>query len=181
MMDFPIADLMDERACYDRLLGLLHPAGLRCPGCGAADGLGAHRRRRDPVIDYQCAACGRVFNAFAGTALQGSQRPCRHILLVLRGIAQGVPTARLARELGCDRAHLLGLRHRLQALAARAAADQMPLTDAEAEADELYQNAGGKRRATPRPRRPAPPPRQQGAWARRLGLRPAARGRGGRA
>ena len=26
-MDFPIADLMDERACYDRLVGLFHPGG----------------------------------------------------------------------------------------------------------------------------------------------------------
>ncbi len=30
MMDFPIADLMDERACYDRLVALLHPGGLAC-------------------------------------------------------------------------------------------------------------------------------------------------------
>jgi transposase-like protein len=181
MMDFPIADLMDERACYDRLLALLHPSGLRCPGCGAAEGLGVHRRRRDPVLDYRCAGCGRVFNAFAGTALQGTQRPCRHILLVLRGIAQGVPTARLARELGCDRAHLLGLRHRLQALAERAAADQLPLTDPGVEADELYQNAGEKRRRAPRPRRPAAAAGQQAPRPRELGHRPAAGRRGGRA
>ncbi len=53
-MDFPIADLMDEGACYEKLLGLLHPAGLCCPGCGAdrASGeLGVHRRRRAPVLD----------------------------------------------------------------------------------------------------------------------------------
>jgi hypothetical protein len=32
-MDFPIADLMDQDACYQKLLGLLHPAGLAraCP------------------------------------------------------------------------------------------------------------------------------------------------------
>jgi transposase-like protein len=178
-MDFPIADLMDERACYDRLVGLLHPGGLRCPGCGAKDGLGVHRRR-DPVLDYQCGSCGRVFNAFAGTVLQGTQRPCRHLVLALRGIAQGVPTAKLARELGCDRAHLLGLRHRLQGLAARAAAGQLPLTDAEVEADELYQNAGEKRHAPHRPRRPAAAPGQQPAGPRVLGHRPAAGGGGGR-
>ena len=37
--------------------------GLACPRCGAADRLGVHRRHRDPVLDYQCGHCGRVFNA----------------------------------------------------------------------------------------------------------------------
>jgi transposase-like protein len=180
-MDFPITDLMDERACYDRLLGLLHPGGLRCPDCGAADGLGVHRRRRDPVLDYQCAGCGRVFNAFTGTSLHGAKKSCRHLLLVLRGLAQGTTTAQLARELGCDYTHLLGLRHRLQGFAAQAAADQLPLTDAHAEADELYQNAGEKRHAAPRPRRPAAAARQQAAGPRHLGHRPAPGRRRGRA
>jgi transposase-like protein len=178
-MDFPITDLLDERACYDRLVGLLHPGGLRCPRCGCADRPGVHRRRRDPVLDYQCGGCGAVFNAFTGTALQGTRRPCAHLLLILRGIAQGVPTAQLARELGCDRAHLLALRHRLQDSAAAAAEGQPPLADPVCEADELYQNAGEKRRQAPRPRGPAAAPRQQEARARHLGQRPAAGGRRG--
>jgi transposase-like protein len=178
-MDFPITDLLDERACYDRLVGLLHPGGLRCPRCGCADRPGVHRRRRDPVLDYQCGGCGAVFNAFTGTALQGTRRPCARLLLILRGIAQGVPTAQLARELGCDRAHLLALRHRLQDSAAAAAEGQLPLTDPVCEADELYQNAGEKRRQAPRPRGPAAAPRQQEARARHLGQRPAAGGRRG--
>jgi hypothetical protein len=36
MMDFPIGELMDERACYHWPLDLLHPGGLRCPRCGGA-------------------------------------------------------------------------------------------------------------------------------------------------
>jgi hypothetical protein len=32
-MDFPITDLMDEQACYDRLVGWLHPDGFACPRC----------------------------------------------------------------------------------------------------------------------------------------------------
>jgi hypothetical protein len=35
-------------------------------------------------------------------------------MLILHGIATGQPTAQMARELGCDRKHLLELRHRLQ-------------------------------------------------------------------
>jgi transposase-like protein len=178
-MDFPIADLLDERACYERLLGVLHPRGLGCPRCQDRARLGVHRRRRDPVLDYRCGACGCVFNAFTGSALRGTSRSCRHLLLALRGVCQGVPTAQLARELGCDRGRLLGLRRRLQGFAAQAAAEQLPLTDAHAEADELYQNAGEKRHRTPRPRRPAPAAGQQAARARHLGRRPAAgRGRG---
>jgi transposase-like protein len=180
-MDFSLTDLLDEDACYERLLAALHPDGLRCPHCRASDRLGVHRCHRAPVLDYQCGRCGRVFNAFTGTALQGTHRPCAQLLLILRGIAQGAPTARLARELGCDRKHLLELRHRLQALAAAAAGRQLPLTDDHVEADEMYQNAGEKRGPAPRPGRPAAPPRQQGPGPRDLRRRPAAGGRGGRA
>ena len=178
-MDFPIADLLDEDACYRRLVGLLHPDGLACPRCGRADRLGVHRRHRAPVLDYRCTACGRVFNAFTGTALHGTQRRPAEIVLILRGIAQGVPTARLARELGCDRMQLLALRHRLQGQAARWL-DRNPLPDAAVEADEMYQNAGEKRRPAPRPRRPAAAAGQQAAGPRHLRQRPAAGGRGGR-
>ena len=153
-MDFPLADLMDEAACYARLVAVLHPDGLACPRCGAADRLGVHRRHRDPVVDYQCGRRRRVFDAWTGTALQGTQRRPAQIVLILRGIAQGVPTAQLARELGCDRMHLLDLRHRLQEHA-RIGRDRNPLDDARAEADEAYVNAGEKRHPARRPRRPA--------------------------
>ena len=42
-MDFPIQDLMNEDACYQFLLDLFHPAGLRCPRCPAAEGFYTHR------------------------------------------------------------------------------------------------------------------------------------------
>jgi transposase-like protein len=142
-MDFPITDLMDEDACYARLVTLLHPEGLACPRCQARDGLQVHRRTRAPVLDYQCRACGRVFNAFTGTLFHKTHRRPSEIVLILRGIAQGVTTARLARELGRHRQHLLRLRHRLQEQARRAA-DPLPLDDPVVEADELYQNAGEK-------------------------------------
>lgn len=176
-MDFPITDLMDEDACYAKLLGWLHPDGLACPRCGARDRLHVHRRHRAPVLDYRCGRCGRVFNAFTGTALRGTRRRPAELLLIARGIAQGVPTARLARELECDRSQLLELRHRLQE-SAFAACPRLPLDDAVLEADELYQNAGEKRRAASRPRRPAAAAGQQAPRPRQLGQRPAADLRG---
>lgn len=171
-MDFPLTGLMDEDACYARLVEILHPEGLACPRCGG-DRLGVHRRHRDPVIDYRCRDCRRVFNAFTGTALQKTGRRPSALLLILRGIAQGVPTARLARELGCDRMKLLGLRHKLQDHAA-GGLDPAVLPDAIVEADECYVNAGEKRRAPSRPGRPAEASGQQAARARHLRQRPPA-------
>jgi len=179
-MDFPLIDLMDEHACYERLVELLHPDGLACPRCGAADRLGVHRRHRDPVIDLQCGGCGRVFHAFTGTPLRGIRRSPSQLLLILRGVAQAEPTARMARELGCDRKHLLELRHRLQDDAALRL-DRNPLGDAVVEADECYVNAGEKRRPASRPGRSAAAAGQPPARPRDLRQRSAAGGRGRRA
>ena len=134
---------MDDDACHARLVERLHPDGLACRRCRASQGLWVHRRGRAPVLDYRCWACGRVFNVFTGTTLHGLRRRPRDLVLILRGIAQGVPTARLARELDRDRSGLLALRHRLQE-SAFAGRHGMPLDDATFEADEMYQNAGKK-------------------------------------
>jgi transposase-like protein len=179
-MDFPILDLMDQEGCRRKLFDLLHPEGSCCPRRGAREGLRVHRRRPDsPVVDYRCAGCRRVFNLFTGTPWQGTHLSPAQILLILRGIAQGVPTAQLAREVGISRKHLLDLRHRIQARALDAA-DHSPLPDDRAEADEMDQNAGEKRGPAPRPRRPAAAPREPGEGARHVGDRPAAGPRGGR-
>ena len=150
-MDFPIVELMDQRACYQRLLDLLHPDGLTCPRCGAGpDRYTVHRRRRAPVLDYRCQGCRRVFNLFTGTPWQGTHRTPAALLLILRGFAKGAPTAARARELKASRGHLLERRHEVQARAAAAAgaagAAAGPLPDAHVEGDERYQTAGEKRR-----------------------------------
>jgi len=179
-MDFPITELMDEEACYAKLVAWLHPDGLACPRCRQGDRLAVHRRRRPPVLDDRCGHCRRVFNAFTGTALHGVKRGPVELVLLVRGIAQGVPTAQLAREPECDRSELLNLRHRLQDLAFRNRG-RMPLDDEVLEADEAYQNAGEKRRPAPRTRGPATAPGEQGPRLRHLGERPAAGLRCGRA
>ena len=124
------------------------------------------------------AAATRSWTSAAATAVASSTpspaRPCtapkrrpRELVLILRGFAQGVPTAQLARELECDRSELLDLRHRLQDLAFRNR-DLMPLDDPVLEADETYQNAGEK--GVPHldpedpPRRRANKARGHGTW-----------------
>jgi len=153
-MDFSLIDYLDEDACYTQLVALFHPDGLACPRCGVRQHLGIHRRHRAPVVDFQCGECGRVFNVFTGTALQGTHRPPSQVLMILHGITQGTPTAKMARELGCDRKELLTLRHRLQERA-RIGLDRNPLDDEVVEADEMYQNAGEKRDPARRSRRSA--------------------------
>ncbi len=144
-MDFPINDLMDQELCRRKLFDLLHPDGHSCPRCGAREGLNIHRRHPEtPVVDYRCKACRRVFNMFTGTQSQGTHLNPAQILLILRGFAQGVPTAKLARELAISRQHLLKLRHRIQ-VNALDAADHSTLPEDQAEADEMYQNAGEER------------------------------------
>jgi hypothetical protein len=105
--------------------------------------------------------------------LQGSQRRPSHVLMILRGISQGTPTAPMARELGCDRRHLLALRHRLQEFA-RIGRDCNPLGDPVVEADEMYQNAGEKRDPARRPGRSAATACQQPSRPRHVRDRPAA-------
>ena len=103
----------DDARARSHLVDWLHPDGLACLCCGTHDHLHVHRRHRAPVLAYRCGRCGRVFNACTGTAIQRTRRRPAELLLIARGIAQGVPTDRLC-ELDRDRSQLLELRHRLQ-------------------------------------------------------------------
>ena len=151
-MDFPILELLNADACYQFLVDTLHPDGLHCPTCRQADALSIHHRRHQPVLDYRCRHCGSVFNAYTDTPFQKTHRSPPQLVLILRGICQGTPTAQLARELACDRKHLLALRHKLQGLALQAAERTGPVAGRTTEADEMFQNAGEKRRPASRSR-----------------------------
>ena len=116
-----------------------------CPAPGAAGKrFAVHRKNRALILDYCCGDCRRVFNAFTGTVFQKTSRLPSTLILISRGIAQGTSTARLARELGCDRMKLLELRHKIQDLAL-VGLDPTPLSDPMIEVDECYVNAGEKK------------------------------------
>jgi hypothetical protein len=68
-------------------------------------------------------------------------------VLLLRGIAKGEPTARLARELRLSRKQLHTLRQRVQANINETAPTGL-MAGTAFEADELYQNAGEKKHAS---------------------------------
>ena len=114
---FPIQALLDEQKCHDYLLGVLYPDGLKCPrGHSLPAGQQPHDRQRQPIVDYCCRECGAVFNIFTDTIWSGSRYTYVQIIMILRGIAQGVPTEHLARALGIDRSHLLEKQHEIQQL-----------------------------------------------------------------
>jgi len=171
-MDFPLGDLLDPERCYDFLLSVLHPHGLGCPNGHALEEAFIHKRDRTPILDYRCRTCGRCFNLFTGTVLQGTHYNEVQIVQLLHGIAEGKPTAQLAREMGVDRKWLLIRRHQLQSLGSQARS-QEPLPDPVVEVDEMYQNAGEKRRtASPCGGSPSSA-RQQSARAWNVGAGPA--------
>lgn len=99
MIRFPVTELLSEQGCYHLLLNILHPQGVCCP-CGHP--LPAmqcpHMRDRAPVLDYRCRECGAVFNLVTGTVWTGTHDPCAKVILILRGLAQGISTLPLADE-----------------------------------------------------------------------------------
>ena len=150
-MRFPITDLLSKQECYDFLLRTLHPDGMKCPnGHPLPKNQAPHDVKRAPVADYRCRTCGCVYNLFTGTVWSGTHYDCAVIILVMRGVSQGVPTMQLADELELDYRTLLERRHRIQELALENRPTEA-LPDQETEADELFQNAGEKGEKHPDP------------------------------
>ncbi|WP_026103090.1 helix-turn-helix domain-containing protein [Pseudanabaena sp. PCC 6802] len=150
MIKFPLTELLDEQACYDWLLKILHPGGLHCPnGHALPDRQAPHDRKRTPIVKYKCRECGKVFHIFTGTDLCGSHYNCGTIVLLLRGFLQGQTTQHIAEELGLDYRTVLAWRHRIQGRGF-AHLINTAIPDQESEMDEMFQNAGEKEPNTTR-------------------------------
>jgi transposase-like protein len=155
MIDFPIAALFDDSLCLLWLERHLHPAGFVCPHCGSADRRLFRHQGHDDA--YRCRVCDGYYTLLSGTVFEGSRKRPAVLVLLLRGIAKGESTARLARELQLSRQTVHTRRQQIQAnLNDSAPTDMMDGTMFEV--DELYQNAGEKRHATSRPKRSTPLP-----------------------
>ena len=157
MIDFPLTDLLDDTACVAWLEQHLHPTGLVCPRCQSTNRRLFRRHHHFPT--YRCRDCQRTYTILTGTMFAKTRQRPATIVLLLRGIAKGESTARLARELDIDRKRLGELRQQLQTNLY----DTLPgevMTGTAFEADELYQNAGEKKYAPSRRGRPAAPARQ---------------------
>jgi hypothetical protein len=96
MIDFPITELLDDSFSLTWLERHLHPDGLHCPCCGSA----ARRlfRAQGHVPAYRCRACEGYDPLLTGTVFAKTRQRPATLGLLLRGMATGEPTARLARE-----------------------------------------------------------------------------------
>jgi transposase-like protein len=157
MIDFPIMELFDDTLCLIWLEQHLHPDGFVCPQCGS--GNRRQFRLQGFYAAYRCRVCAGYYTLLSGTAFEGSRQRPATLVLLLRGVAKGESTARLARELDLSRQTVHTLRQRLQTNLNDTA--PIGLMDGQTfEVDELYQNAGEKKYAASRSGRSAAPPRE---------------------
>ena len=169
-MDFPIVSLLDEERAQAWVLKHFHPQGLCCPGCQASVEEARHFRKTQTsgLQVYRCKGCQSVYNLYSGTVFAGTQFRPSQVVLLLRGISQGVSSSQLARELDITRQTVLSLRRKLQASAEKMQ-PQDALPDSETETDEMFQNAGEKgdphRDASDPPRRRGNKRRGHGTYA----------------
>lgn len=99
--DFPIAELLDDRMCLIWLEHHLHPAGLTCSHCGSPTRRVCRAQRQFPA--YRCRHGDGYDTLLSGTVCEKTRQRPATLVLLLRGLAKGEPTARLARELGMRR------------------------------------------------------------------------------
>src|SRR5918911_3181447 len=112
MIDVPIDELLDDGICTLWLERHLHPNGLSCPH-------GGHSTRRlfraqGHFPAYRCRACQGYYTLLTGTVFAKTRQRPATLVLLLRGIAKGESTARLARELRLSRRQMHTLRQRVQ-------------------------------------------------------------------
>ena len=153
MIDFPIGELLDESLCLLWLERHLHAEGFTCPRCGSTERRVFRAQGHFPA--YRCRACEGYYTLLTGTVFAKTRQRPATLVLLLRGMAKGEPTARLARALGLSRKPLHTLRQRIQAHLNATAPTGM-MTGTAFEADERYQNAGEKKHASSCPRGSAP-------------------------
>jgi transposase-like protein len=157
MIDFPIAQLLDDSIGLIWLERHLHPDGLKCRHCGSP----ARRlfRPQGHFPAYRCRVCDGDYTLLTGTVFENTRQRPATLVLLRRGIAKGEPTARLARELGLSRKQLHTLRQRIHTHVHETAPTDV-MAGTAFEADELYQNAGEKKDAPSRSQGSAPSARQ---------------------
>jgi transposase-like protein len=167
-MIFPITELLDAQESLAWVETHFHPKGLRCPRCGASkQEARKFREHKRGFVDYRCQSCQRTYNLYTGTLFAGSNLEPRRVVLLVRGVCKGEPATVLAEELALSRQCVHRWRKRLQA-SGYTMLSPGALPDVETETDEMFQNAGERRRQPPRSVRSAAPARQQTPRARDL-------------
>jgi len=148
MIDFPITELLDETESVGWLERQLHPSGFVCPHCGSPERRFFRQQGSFPA--FRCRACDGYYTLLTGTAFAKTRQTACALVLLIRGIAKGEATARLARELALSRHQLGTLRKRVMNNLNDTAPTEL-MEGTAFEADEVYQNAGEKKLPASRP------------------------------
>ena len=145
-MEFPITDLLDYESSVAWITLHFHPAGLKCPKCGAPKNQARNFRQTQcsDLVVYRCKQCGQTYNLYSGTIFEQTHLTPMQVVLLMRGICKGESSRVLAAELRLNYITVLNLRHEAQANAEKAQPDTA-LPDQHTETDEMFQNAGEKR------------------------------------
>lgn len=148
-MEFPITELLDHENSTEWILKHFHPKGLKCSKCqqGVEQARTFRHTQVSELVVYRCNHCGTIYNLYTGTVFQGSQWTPRQVVLLMRGICKGETTRELAAELELNYKTVLTMRHKVQANA-KLEQPTTALPDSHSETDEMFQNAGEKRRTT---------------------------------
>jgi transposase-like protein len=146
-MEFPLVELLDERQSTSWVRDYFHPGGLRCPRCGSGvdESYQFRQTRRSHLTVYRCKHCHQVYNLYSRTIFEQSHLTPSQVVLLMRGVLQGETTQQLATELGVAYKTVHRLRLDIQSNARQWQA-MTPLPDNVTESDEMFQNAGEKRR-----------------------------------
>ena len=148
-MDFPILNICDDELGELWLQKHFHPQALRCPKCRASvkQARVFGRSSRSHVTRYRCRRCQRVYTVYTDTVFANKQLRPAQVILLLRGVCKGESTASVSRELYVAYDTVHHLRQQLHAHAIHLQPNT-PLPDDVTETDEMFQNAGEKRRKT---------------------------------
>jgi hypothetical protein len=95
MIDFPMTNLLDDDTCTGWLERHLHAEGLQCPHCRSADRRLFRAQGHFPA--YRCRGGEGYDTRLTGTVFATTHQRPATLVLLLRGMATGEPTARLAR------------------------------------------------------------------------------------
>jgi transposase-like protein len=144
-MIFPITELLDDARSEKWLLEHFHPEGLQCPKCSSTRRRIFRETQTSRLLVYRCLECESIYNLYTGTVFSKTHLRPSQVVLLLRGVTKGESSMSLSEELGVSRTTVHELRKRLQANAERLQ-PEAHLDDTHTETDEMFQNAGEKRR-----------------------------------
>lgn len=149
-MRFPITRLLDDQESLRWIEEHFHPEGLTCPKCGSDEARYFRTTETSRLQVYRCWRCDKTYNLYSGTVFEKKHLRPAQVVMLLRGVCKGESSAELADELSLSRTTVHEVRKQLQENAKGLQPDAL-LLDAHVESDEMYQNAGEKRRVPPQP------------------------------